>query len=358
MKKVGIITIEGNKNYGNKLQNYALQAVLSNYGFLPYTIFQKKSFIKTYGKKIKRFLYIIVKPKSKKTSIYKRELQFEKFSKNYLKIRYTNRKNLKKLDKIFDYYVIGSDQIWNPAIIDKYLELEILNNSGKCIAYSASIAQTDVTKQYKEKIKENLKEERIKYVSLREETGKKLVEEITKRKDIECVLDPTLLLNSKKWEELAKKPKYLKTKKFILCYFLGGISKSRKNIIEKFANENNCEIIDILNPNSLEYFSNVNEFLYLEKNAQMIFTDSFHSSVFGFIFNTPFYIFKREGNSEDMSSRLIDFVNMFKLEDRYLNDENFDNISFEHNYEKNYEILDNERNKGLTFIKQALDINK
>ena len=33
MKKAAIITLYGNYNFGNKLQNYALQAVLEDYGF-------------------------------------------------------------------------------------------------------------------------------------------------------------------------------------------------------------------------------------------------------------------------------------------------------------------------------------
>ena len=57
MKRIGIITIEGNKNYGNKLQNYALQTVLENYGFKVYTLFQKKSTIRKIARYIKYTLY-------------------------------------------------------------------------------------------------------------------------------------------------------------------------------------------------------------------------------------------------------------------------------------------------------------
>ena len=32
MMKIGIITINDNRNFGNRLQNYAVQRIMSNYG--------------------------------------------------------------------------------------------------------------------------------------------------------------------------------------------------------------------------------------------------------------------------------------------------------------------------------------
>ena len=64
-------------------------------------------------------------------------------------------------------------------------------------------------------------------------------------------------------------------------------------------------------------FVGPSEFLYFEKNAFLICTDSFHSSVFALIFNTPFIVFKREQvNMKNMNSRIENFITKFKLEDR------------------------------------------
>lgn len=38
MKKVGIITLNGYENYGNRLQNYALQTIIENFGYNVETI--------------------------------------------------------------------------------------------------------------------------------------------------------------------------------------------------------------------------------------------------------------------------------------------------------------------------------
>ena len=357
MKKVGIITIEGNKNYGNKLQNYALQKVISDYGYEASTIFQDRMSIRLVCRKLKDYIYLIIKPNSNRSLKNKREKIFKNFTHNYLKTTVIKRKNIKQLDSEFDYYVIGSDQVWNPCVIDTYLGLEILNNCKRAISYAPSIAQTDVDYKFKEKIKNNFTKEKIPYISLREETGVELVKKVTARKDVKCVLDPTLLLDKNDWKEMETKPKYLNDRKFILCYFLGELYNSRKKLINEFAKENNCDIIDILNPKEEAYYSNPNEFLYLEDNAYAIFTDSFHSSVFGFIFDTPFFIFSREGKSENMSSRLKDFINKFKLQDRYLEKEKIENLIVKHDYKESYKILDNERKKSIKFLKKSLDLD-
>lgn len=354
-KKAGIITIEGNKNYGNKLQNYALQHILENKGYEVYTIWQKKNILKKIKLISKKIYFVLFKSNSKKAKEYKRMNKFKNFSKKFLNIKYIKRNKISNLDKTFDCYVIGSDQIWNPDIIKVYLGLEILNNKKKKISYAASIAQKEVSMDFKELIKKNLTVDKIKYVSLREETGKKLVEKITERNDIKCVLDPTLMLESKEWEKLIVKPKYLSDEKFILCYFLGNLSNKKQELISEYAKKNNCKIINLLDSNKTEYYSSVEEFLYLEKNAFTIFTDSFHSSIFGLIFRTPFYVFERDDKINDMSSRLSDLLKTFNLEKQLINEGNFANISNSVNFDNSCKILCNERNNSLKFLDMALD---
>ena len=41
MKKIGIITINDNDNYGNRLQNYAVQEILKKLNIKPITITRK-----------------------------------------------------------------------------------------------------------------------------------------------------------------------------------------------------------------------------------------------------------------------------------------------------------------------------
>ena len=208
----------------------------------------------------------------------------------------------------------------------------------------------------KKKIKKELY--KFKSISVREEAGKRIINDVLPRNDVEVLIDPTMLLTADEWDKVAKKPKQLdnlKNKRYILTYFLGNLSMDKKGKIEEIAQKNNCEIINILDKNSPFYQTGPSEFLYLEKNAILICTDSFHSCVFSILYNRPFLVFQREGNVNKMNSRIETLLNKFKLEDREVN-ENITDDKLKYDYSQAYKILENERDKTKIFIKNALDI--
>ena len=359
MKKAGIITMTGDKNYGNKLQNYALHNIISNMGLEVYTLWNKQNFLHKSLSKIKRIIIILLPIDIiKKKQIYQRENIFKKFDKKHLKRLYIKRKKINKINKKISNFVIGSDQIWNPNVIDVYFGLSIFKTKANILSYAASLGVSTVDEKYKEKIKKELTIDKIKHISVREECGKNIIEKITKRKDIKVLIDPTMLLNAYDWEKVSQKPKMLKSKKYILNYFLGELSKERKKEIERIAEENDCQIINILDKNNPFYMTGPSEFLYLEKHAFLICTDSFHSSVFAIIYDRPFIIFEREDKKEKMNSRLDTLINKFNLKDRKFNGKSITKANLNHDYTEAYKILEKEREKALKFLKKALDINE
>lgn len=140
-------------------------------------------------------------------------------------------------------------------------------------------------------------------------------------------------------------------------YFLGELSEKRRKDIERIAKENNCEIINILDRNSPFYQTGPSEFLYLEKNAFMVCTDSFHSCIFAILYNRPFVVFDREGVNVKMNSRLDTLLKKFKLEDRWYKDEITEDY-LKVDYKDAYKILEEERKKSIKFLRQALDIEE
>ena len=164
-----------------------------------------------------------------------------------------------------------------------------------------------------------------------------------------------MLLSAKEWDEVSKKPEQLKTDRYILNYFLGELSEERKKEIQRIADENNCEVINILDKNSPFYETGPSEFLYLEKNAFLICTDSFHSSVFAILYNKPFIVFDREENIVKMNSRLETLLSKFKLENRWYKGHITDEL-LKVDYTEAYKILENERKKSEDFLKRALDL--
>ena len=147
MKKVGIVTIIDNNNYGNRLQNYALYKYLSKYWDVRVVKNSPESelpFSKRYIKKILNYMHefkLLLLGKNKLT----RKAAFKRFNK---KIRFTNKSySSKKLNNLdFDYYVVGSDQIWNPYH-GRLNPIDLLQNvdPNKCFSYAASFGVSKIT---------------------------------------------------------------------------------------------------------------------------------------------------------------------------------------------------------------------
>ena len=350
--KAGIITICDNNNYGNRLQNYALQHILEKH-FNEVITLKNEPYSNTKDKYLLRLIKNISYKGTYSQDLEKRKM-FENFNRN---IKFSNKKitaysNLKK----FDFVFTGSDQVWNPNIA-RLREVDVLANVEykKRIAFSASLGVNEISNKYHKIIKKEIS--KFKAISVREIAGKNIIEKLTKRDDIKVLVDPTMLLSAKEWDEVAKRPKQLKKDKYILNYFLGKMSEKRKQEIEKIAKENDCEIINILDKNSPFYQTGPSEFLYLEKNAFLICTDSFHSCVFAIIYNRPFVVFDREDNTVSMNSRIETLLNKFMLQDRKYNGK-LTEEQLKHNYENAYKILEKEKQKAYNFLNTALDIKE
>lgn len=346
MKKAGIMTICGEFNYGNRLQNYAVQEVLKKFDLDVETI--------RYIGRNNNFV-------SQETEIQKNRLRkFKAFNEN---VRFTEEsmhvdepvKN--EYSEKFDYIVMGSDQIWNYTFSSIFSDKVFASfvPEDRRISFSASFGIENIPEKDSEAYKickENLK--KIKSISVREDAGKKIIKELTNRDDVEVLIDPTMMLKKEEWEKVMKKPESLKTDKFIIKSFLGNTSDDSWKEICRIAEERNCEIIDISDENSPYFDMGPSEFLYLEKNAELVVTDSFHSCVFAILFSTPFVVFKREDNRvANMYSRIETLLKTFELEDRIFNGSINENI-FNENYENAYKILETKRQNVMNFLNKSL----
>ena len=127
MKKVGIITFHASHNYGSMLQAYALQQVVLSMGYdceiinfrsiaqkeMYKPIFLKGTF---YGKCVR---FIIQATYA--LDILKKYRLFEYFLKEELILspkEYTTLHDLENENFSYDYYISGSDQIWNVHAYD------------------------------------------------------------------------------------------------------------------------------------------------------------------------------------------------------------------------------------------------
>lgn len=354
-KNVLIVTLFDNNNYGNRFQNYAMQQVLAKLdtkvctSINASTQHENRTILTRIKritlKKIITIISIIIKNLINK----KRITIFNEFSNKY--IEQFSWKSYEEINEKFEVICVGSDQIWNPHFMNNFY-YSFGEFSENVFSYAASFGIAKIPDNYKEKIKKGL--EKIKKISVREDKGADIVEELTGVRP-EVLVDPTILLTNKEWDKIIKEPKKMPDKKFVLTYFLGSYSRKRRKYIKKLAKENNFEIVDLGQVRNWKYYNmGPSEFLYFIKNCELVLTDSFHGSVFSILYKKPFYIFNREEKVESMNSRIETLLNKFKLTGREVKDYS-QKLEFNCDFSRVDQILDDERKKSMEFLKKAIE---
>lgn len=362
-KKAAIISLYGNSNYGNKLQNYSLQEVLKAEGVdtiniinVPCLNNRMIDFLEVFKFYLKGAIRFILSG-DKLTSCVdpkdpdERKRNFMEFNKKINNSKhFFSFRRLREFDK-FDFYFVGSDQIWNP-IYGGLSDLDLLTfTKKKKVAISASFGGDEIPNIYRQKIERYISV--FDAVSVREETAKKIIESITHRKDVDVLIDPTMMLRKEEWNKIIKKPLGLTDDKFIVCYFLGTITQEYKDAIHSLAEANNCAIVDLSDNKSKFYSCGPSEFVFLIKNAECVCTDSFHASVFSVLYNRPFVVFKRNGKYNGMGSRIKTLLSTFHMEDAQFSG-NVQDIVLKRDFTLANQILENEQKRAICFIRNAL----
>lgn len=377
MNKVAILTLNGYFNYGNRLQNHALQEVLKSIGFEAetvingnepkgnrnYTLVERiDNLIKKSPREIFDRLEYKTWAKRNKDEIKESEeirtKVFKKFTYDYIKeTDYTISDNNipKDLSDRYSYFVTGSDQVWNPDYIyGSSIYFLTFAEKHKRIAYAPSFGVSEIKPEYKEKYKEWISE--IPWLSVREDDGARIIKELTGR-DAPVLVDPTLLLTKEKWLSIAKEAQNKPKGNYLLTYFLGGIPPKYKKQIKKIAKVNNLEVINLADIRDKEtYRTGPSEFIDYINSCSVFCTDSFHGAVFSILFEKPFIVYERMGSTLSMFSRIETLLKKFKLESRKAenikSNEDVFNIDFSHVPA----ILEAERKKSYDFLKEALNV--
>ncbi|WP_370840240.1 polysaccharide pyruvyl transferase family protein [Megamonas funiformis] len=324
--KVAIVTLPGHFNYGNRLQNYALQKFISNYAETVETLWYENYYLpemkngkldKVYLKNVLKFILNWKGMREKEKNYGKnciRQYNIRNFSDKYINIKYDYKID-ENLNNIYDYFIAGSDQIWFLNRNYSYIRFLRFADKNKRIAYAPSFGVSKIPNKDidKNRLKQFLKE--MKLISIRETAGAKIIYELTGKR-VPVLVDPTILLSKEEWQEIEMTPRWYNGEKYILTYFLGNPSPIIKNIAEK----NNWKIYNLMDINTLDlYVSRVEEFIYLIEHAQLMCTDSFHGTVFSILMNTPFLVLNRqEKGMPDMTSRIDTLLELFGYQDRYI----------------------------------------
>lgn len=306
MKSVGIVTLFGLYNFGNRLQNFAVQEIFREYGFDVKTIVSSEANPKT---NLKFWV------KSVKNGTFVRSLKFHRFNKTYIpvyKVKSYPTIFPQSLGKEFSYFVVGSDQVWNPNIRQNQRDNFFLSftEKQKRIAIAPSIAVTSIPEKWRECYVEGLNG--FNKISVREKDSVALVHNLVDR-EVTVLADPTIVISVDKWKKIEKKVKET-SDKYMVIMFLGAVSSERKNYIYNYADTHGLTIINLFD----KKWKGIgpDEFLYLVHHASFVCTDSFHCTVFSILYNCPFAVYERLSNSKNdvnskTSNRIESLLSMF-----------------------------------------------
>jgi len=366
LRKIAILTLNGYKNYGNRLQNYALQQVIEKHGFEVETLIVDKTennlFKKPLSGKglsfvmIKKFINNQIKKINKKSEEI-REKKFREFTLQYINetdINISKNNTIHDIDKHYDYFVVGSDQVWNPRF-PEMSEVYFLTfaASHKRIAYAPSFGISKLPDEYKADYSKWLSG--MTKISVREDAGAEIVKDLIGI-EVQVLVDPTLLLTKDEWLSILNEAKNKPKKKYLLTYFLGGTPKKFSKQINSLAIKNRLEIINLGDIREKDtYRTSPSEFIDYINDCSILCTDSFHGAVFSIILEKPFIVYEREG-AVPMYSRIDTLLKKFKLNDRKSENIDINENVLEMDYSHVISILEKERKIAFDFLKNALNI--
>lgn len=385
--KFGIITLVSD-NYGNKYQNYAVEKIFSEYGevetyrlenlyekpkeksgtklsklkpaYIREVLISRPMYKYDINRVDKGIIHNLIYAKKNSSSLIslkeRRSERFKAFTDQKLNISnlVLNRENItREWIESINFYICGSDQIWNPTYATTS-ELAFCSFAPeKTICLSPSFGVAEIPEYRRAEYSKWLK--KIKSLSVREEAGQKIIKELTGR-DAEVLLDPTMMVPVETWEDLCREPEKKMPDHYIVCYFLGRIDKSYNKKIKDFSKQKGLPVVMLFDITTPEYYTyDPAEVLFAIKHADYVLTDSFHGSVFSILFHKEFYVFTRNEGGLNMNSRIETLLKKFDLKGRIFDRKEGEVSKRVWNRVEN--ILSVEREKTKNYINQLLKVD-
>lgn len=329
--KLATVTLDGYFNYGNVLQRYALCHILDKFGGTvdsiwcqpEVTIFShllnKYSWME-HDRSFKLAIKLLLNWKGITSTMLhgynaweaSRVALIKSFLEKHVSIKYNV--DFSNIADSYDYFIVGSDQVWNPYFADFEKMFIKFAPKSKSISYAASISCPRIPNQYRESFIDGINH--MMALSVREQAGAELIKKMTGR-EAEVLVDPTMLVSAGEWRSISRKPMYINDKeKLLVTYFLGD---RPDELISRLAKEYNLKIINILDKKIFDhYVISPEEWLWLMDHAKLVYTDSFHGTVFSILFNTPFVVSNRRdiGYMNYMTSRIDTLLEKFLMQRR------------------------------------------
>lgn len=311
-KRAGIMTFHWATNYGAVLQAWALQNYLMS-------IDLDAELIDYVPKGLQASLLRCIKTKyphemRRRFDDYIKERNIEIFRKKYLRrssVRYVDKAELLNTPPRYDYYISGSDQIWNPFFtmngqrgitLSYFLDFAPMN--AERIAFSSSFGLSHIPDEMRKAIQPELS--KYSKISTRESAGV----DILKSMAIDGVLtaDPSLLLQADAYKSLLENEEQEDGGLFFYC--LHGHRKDALRIVRNYADNESLKLIEDDNKGIEAWLNHI-------LNAEFVITNSFHGVVFCLLFHTPFVAFEKKSEKRNMGGRITTLLKNVGLNNRF-----------------------------------------
>lgn len=338
--EIAILTYQSLDNYGQRLQNFAVEQIVKEAGYVPVSIKVKEKM------NIKTLIHVILlRFRKKNRGEYIKKKRFQQFNKNILNIRKIENFNFSFPN--YEYVMTGSDQVWNPYIPEEEQDFFLLKHveGKKRIAMAPSFGVDNIPVEFLEKCCGCLKS--FRKISVREESSCLTLKEMGI--PAEFLLDPTLYIELKEYEKIIDNEYLLPASVYLLYMVIGKVKESLRKEAVQFAEKSNMKFVDIDELNRTEKGAlGPAQWLTLIKNADLIVTNSFHGAVFSIIYEKNFYAYERIHENELVTdSRAKQLLCKLKLEERYEPDTLRETAI---DYTNTKKCLDKERLKWKTYL--------
>lgn len=375
--KLGILTLPLHINYGGILQAYALQTVLEQMGHevvvvdLPVRKESAKNVCITYCKRwVGR--YLLGRKKPLRAFPSKKEMKAischtSRFIGRYLSVvdcpDTALLPEITRSEKI-EGYVVGSDQVWRPGYtpdLGIYFLDFLTDDTVERIAYAASFG-VDYWEFSPEQTKKcTALAASFGALSVREDSGVMLCEKYLGRKAVQ-VLDPTLLLGAADYASLVAGKTFRSN---VVATYLLDPDSSKEQWTAGIAARKELPVCSV---GAKAVFWNagargladcvvppVEDWIGELMQADYVFTDSFHGTVFAILFHKPFICMVNPGRG---ATRFFSLLKLLGLENRMVRPGepvNNDLIDAPVDYERVDKLLAEEQIKSRLFLSSRLD---
>lgn len=371
--KLALLSFHNAANYGASLQAYALQRFLTDKGYdCEYINYVNQSRAHEYsmlwhiydslshGRLGAMIAYTLGLP-----FMELRKFRFKKFYKAHLHTTnkiYHNSAEASELNGLYDRFIVGSDQVWNPVCngYDFAFLLDFVKDSRKKISYSPSFGMSSIEEGLKETYRSNLSN--FHTLGVRESVGRLIIKNLTGR-DATVAIDPVMLLTKDQWLSIAAPKK--REEKYIFSYtnrdsqiadfFKTGykIGGYKHYVLSRYTRPQDFFSKSV----RVKYCMSPQTFVSVIANAEMVISASFHCVAMSIILNRPFVAILVGESGKD--ERLLNLLRLLNLENRILTSEMDEGmIKAPINWEEINNKIENLKSESAKFLLNAIGEEK